>query len=166
MGTGSSRVDSSPTPNPTPMGSSPSECSLCSEKRHHVWFSESPSNSQGSIVTTFLGTTVSDDFHGRSNTTYKKWMEEIQSTPDTDENTSFINKKVSTEEDGVWTIGKDQCPYQDIISSRTCMLPSNSILTNKSQSFSIVWTDDTSSSDRHSSCFIVTDTDLSTLSST
>jgi hypothetical protein len=61
------------------------------------------------------------------------------------EYTSFINKKVAAEEDGVWTTGKVQCLYQDILQSMTHMLPTNIILTNKSQPFSIVWADNTDS---------------------
>ena len=61
------------------------------------------------------------------------------------EYTSFINKKVAAEEDGVWTTGKVQCLYQDILQSMTHMLSTNIILTNKSQPFSIVWADNTDS---------------------
>ncbi len=58
---------------------------------------------------------------------------------------TFTDEKVAAEEDGVWTTGKVQCLYKGILSSRTRMLPANSILPNKSQPISIVWADNTDS---------------------
>jgi hypothetical protein len=90
---------------PAPLDSSPSSCSLRSAKPRRVSPSGSSSTSQGSIVTTLsLGTT--DTFHGHSNTAYKHYLQEIHPTAATPEYTSFIDEKVDTEEDGVWTTGK------------------------------------------------------------
>jgi hypothetical protein len=90
---------------PTSLDSSPSSCSLRSAKPRRVSPSGSSSTSQGSIVTTFsLGTT--DTFHGHSNTSYKHYLQEIHPTAATPEYVSFIDEKVATEEDGVWTAVK------------------------------------------------------------
>ena len=56
-----------------------------------------------------------DTFDGRSNTAYKDWLEAIHPTPVMSEYVSFINTKVTVEEDGVWTTGKVQCLFQDIL---------------------------------------------------
>jgi hypothetical protein len=115
-----------------------------SAKRRRVSPSGSPSTSQGSSVTAIcLGAT--DTFDGRSNTAYKRSMQTIQPTVTKHEYVSFFDLKVAAEEDGVWTTGKVQCLLQGIQSSMTRPLPVNSILPNKSQPFSIVWTDNTDS---------------------
>ena len=57
---------------PSPLDSNPSGYGLRSAKRRHVSSTESPSTSQGSIVTAFLGDT--DVFDGHSNTQYKQWF--------------------------------------------------------------------------------------------
>ena len=57
-------------------------------------------------------------------------------TAATHEYVSFIGKKVPDQDNGVWTI--------ETVMTR--MLPTNSILPNKSQPFSIVWADDTARS--------------------
>jgi hypothetical protein len=69
----------------------------------------------------------------------------IQPTVDKHEYVSFFEVEVDAEEDGVWTTGKVQCLFQDIQSSMTRRLPTNSILSTKSQPFSIVWADNTDS---------------------
>jgi hypothetical protein len=128
---------------PAPLDSSPSSYSLRSAKRR-VSSIGSPSSNQGSIVTGIsLGTTETFDCH--SNTTYKHWRQAIQPTAVTHEYVSFVNTKVAAEEDGVWTTGKVQCLFQGIQLSMTRPLPADSILPNKSQPFSIVWTDNTDS---------------------
>jgi len=58
---------------------------------------------------------------------------------------SFVEVEVVAEEDGVWTTGTVQCLLQGIKSSMTLTVPANNIWTNKSQTFSIVWTDNTDS---------------------
>jgi hypothetical protein len=63
----------------------------------------------------------------------------------THEYSSFFKIEVAAEEDGVWTTGKVQCLFQGIQSSMTRTVPADSILPNKSQPFSIVWSDNTDS---------------------
>ena len=69
----------------------------------------------------------------------------IRSSLSTSSPIFFVERKITDQFDGVWTTGTVQCLHQGILYSMTCMLPGNSILTNKSQSFSIVWADDTDS---------------------
>jgi hypothetical protein len=54
---------------------------------------------------------------------------------------TFIDEKVASHADGVWTTGKVQCLHQGIMPSMTRTLTVDSFLPNKSQSFSNVWTD-------------------------
>jgi len=65
----------------------------------------------------------------------------VQPTAATHDFVSFIDKKVAVHADDVWTTGKIQCLHQDIMPSMTRTLPADSLLPNKSQSFSIVWAD-------------------------
>ncbi len=58
---------------------------------------------------------------------------------------TFVGEKVEAHADGVCTIGKVHCLHQGITSSMTRTLPADTLLSNKSQSFSIVWTDNTDS---------------------
>ncbi len=58
---------------------------------------------------------------------------------------SFINAKVPDHDNGVWTTGIVQCLHQGLLPSMTRNLPTDSTMPNKSQSFSIVWADDTDS---------------------
>jgi hypothetical protein len=96
------------------MEASPSSYCLRSSKRRRVSLSESPSTSQGCIVTAIsLGAT--DTFDGRSNTAYKRWLQAIQPTAATPEYASFINEEVAAEEDGVRTTGKVQCLLNSVI---------------------------------------------------
>ena len=129
---------------PAPLDSSPSSSSLRSAKRRRVSLSRSPSTSQGSIVTA-ISSGATDTFDGRSNTAYKHWLQAIHPTAAKHEYASFFKVEVAAEEDGVWTTGKVQCLFQDIQSSMTRRLPTNSILSTKSQPFSIVWADNTDS---------------------
>jgi hypothetical protein len=129
---------------PVTLDSRPLSSSSRSAKRRRVSPSGSPSTSQGSSVTTICSG-ATDTFDGRSNTVYKRWQEAIQPTTVKHEYVSFFDVKVVTEEDGVWTTGKVQCLFQGIQSCMTRPLPANSILSNKSQTFSIVWEDNTDS---------------------
>jgi hypothetical protein len=97
----------------------------------------------GSVVTAFSGDT--DIFDGRSTTGYKNWLQTVQTTAATHDFASFIGKKVPDHTDGVWTTGMVQCLHQDIMPSMTRILPTDTLLPNKSQSFFIVWTDNTDS---------------------
>ena len=125
------------------LDSSPSGNSLRSVKRRRIAPRETPSTSQGSIVTAVLGAT--DIFDGRSDTAYKNWLQLVQPTEATHMYASFVEKKVADQCDGVWTTGTVQCLHQGSLHSMTRTLPVNSILPNKSQPFSIVWDDNTDS---------------------
>jgi hypothetical protein len=60
----------------------------------------------------------------------------------------FVDNKVAAHGDGVWTTGMVQslqCLHQEIMPSMTRTLPVDTLLPNKSQSFSIVRTDNTDS---------------------
>ena len=69
--------------------SRPSGYTLRSTKRRRVEPRGSPSTSQGSIVTVISGDT--DIFDGRSNTTYRNWLQFVQLTATTQE--TFVEKK-------------------------------------------------------------------------
>ncbi len=125
------------------LDSSPWGYSLPSGKRRRILSCVSSSTSQGSVVTVILGVTYT--FGGHSNRVYKNWLKLLQSTATTHVYVSFVEKKVSDQCDGVWTTGTVQCLHQDILSSMTRTFPDNNILPNKSQIFSIVWTDNTDS---------------------
>ena len=92
-----------------------------SANRRHISPCESPTTSQGSVVTTISG--VTDTFDGRSNTSYKNWLQLVQSNVVTHQYTSFVEKEVADQCNGVWTTGTVQCLHP----------------------FSIVWTDNTDS---------------------
>jgi hypothetical protein len=64
---------------------------------------------------------------------------------DQHEYATFFKVEVDAEEDGVWTTGKVQYLFQDIQSYMTHTVPTHSILPNISQSFSIVWVDNSDS---------------------
>jgi hypothetical protein len=59
--------------------------------------------------------------------------------------TAFVGEKVGGHADVVWTTGKVQCLHQGITPSMTRTLPTDTLLSNKSQPFSIVWADNTDS---------------------
>jgi hypothetical protein len=86
-----------------------------------------------------------DTFDGRSNTAYKQWLAAVQPTTAKHDYASFVTKKVADQADGVWTTGTIQCLHQDILQSMTRTLPADTITTNKSHPFSIVWADNTDS---------------------
>jgi hypothetical protein len=132
-----------PVPPPPPLASSPSGYTLCPTNRCRGLTRESPSTSLGSVVTANLGGT--DTFEGHSNTVYRNCLQAVQPSAASDEYASFINAKVADHENGVWTTDIVQCLHQGILPSRTRTLTTDIILTNKSQSFSIVWADDTDS---------------------
>jgi hypothetical protein len=83
----------------------------------------SSSTSQGSSVTVICSG-ATDTFDGRSNTTYKRWLQAIQTTATKHDLAAFV---------------------QGITPSMTRTLPTDTLLSNKSQPFSIVWTDNTDS---------------------
>ena len=139
MGTGSPLTASFPVS----MTSSRSGYTLCPAKRLRGLTNESPSTSHGSVVTAILG--VTDTFNGRSNSVYKKCLQTVHASEASHEYVSFINEKVADHDNGVWTTGTVQCLHQGILPSMTRTLPADIILPNKSQSFSIVWEDDTDS---------------------
>jgi hypothetical protein len=58
---------------------------------------------------------------------------------------SSPTRKVASQVNGVWTTGTIQCLRQGLLQSMTRTFPVNTILPNKSQSFSIVWVDNTDS---------------------
>ena len=123
-----------------PLGSSQSGLVLRSHKRRRTSGDGSCSTDMGSVVTAF-----SDTFDGSSNTAYKRWLEAVQPTDASHEYASFVNKKVAAQANDVWTTGKIQWLRQGLLQSMTRTLPANTILPNKSQSFSIVWADNTDS---------------------
>jgi hypothetical protein len=69
----------------------------------------------------------------------------VQPSAVTHEYVSFGNKKVADHDNGVWTTGMVQYLHQDILQSMTHTLPDNLIFPNISQSFPIVWADNTDS---------------------
>ncbi len=117
----------------------------CSTKWRRCAPTESPSTSQGSVVTAFSVAGATDTFHDRSNSAYKAWLQAVHPADVSHEYAAFFNEKVAAYEQGVWTTGQVQCQYQGILPSMTRMVPADSIPPNKSQPFSIVWTDDTDS---------------------
>ncbi len=125
------------------LSSSTSGSVLRSCKRRRVSRDGSCSTSTGSVVTAFSGAT--DIFDGRSTTAYKNWLQAVQPTAATHDFASFIGKKVEAHADGVWTTGMDHCLHQGIMPSMTRTLPTDTLLPNKSQPFSIVWADNTDS---------------------
>ncbi len=84
-----------------------------SAKRRRVSHSGSPSTSQGSIVTA-ISSEATYTFDGRSNVSYKRWLQAIQPTAAKHEYVSFFEVKVAAEEHVVWTTGKVQCLFQGI----------------------------------------------------
>ncbi len=66
-------------------------------------------------------------------------------TPASHDFAEFVGEKVAAHADDVWTIGKVQCLHQHITPSMTRNLPVDTLLSNKSQTFSIVWADNTDS---------------------
>jgi hypothetical protein len=104
----------------------------------------SPSTSAVSEnAVTFMGAT--DIFNGTSTTAYRNWLQAVQPTAATHEFGAFIGEKVAAYADGVWTTGKVQCLHQGFTPSMTRTLPTDTLLPNKSQPFSIVWADNTDS---------------------
>ena len=79
----------------------------------------------------------------RTNSASKAWLQAVQPADASHEYAAFFNEKVAAYEQGVWTTGQVQCQHQGILPSMTRMVPADSIPPNKSQSFSIVWVDDT-----------------------
>ncbi len=69
----------------------------------------------------------------------------MQTTDAKHDYVSFVTKTVACQTDGVWTTGTIQCLHEGILPSMTHTLPTDTILPNKSQSFSMVWTDNTDS---------------------
>ena len=130
---------------PAPLASKPLGYETRSTKRRRCALTESPSTSQGSVVTAFSAVGATDTFHGRSNSAYKAWLQAVQPADASHEYAAFFNVKVAAYEQGVWTTGQVQCQYQGILPSMTRMVPADSIPPNKSQPFSIVWADDTDS---------------------
>ena len=130
---------------PASLESSPLGYETRSTKRRRVAPTESPSTSQASVVTAFSAAGATDTFEGRSNTANKAWLQAVQPAGATHEYAAVINKKVAAKEEGVWTTVQFQCQHQDIMPSMLSRVPTDSIPTNKSQSFSIVWADDTDS---------------------
>ena len=82
-----------------------------------------------------------ETYDGSSNTEYKDWLESVQPTVTSHEYVSLVTKKVEAQANGVWTTGTIQCLRQDLFQSMTRTLPVNTILPNKSQSFSTLWAD-------------------------
>ncbi len=123
--------------------SSPSGPVLRSFKRRRVSRDGSCSTSTESVVTAILGAT--DIFNGTSTTAYRNWLQAVQPTAAKHDFAAFVGKKVAAYADGVWTTGTVQCLHQGILPSMTRTLPTNTLLPNKSQPFSIVWADHTDS---------------------
>jgi hypothetical protein len=130
----------SATPLSAPLGSSQSGPVFRCSKRRRTSGDSSSSTDMGSVVTAFL-----DTFDGSSNTGYKHWLTAVQPTAASHDYVSFVTKKVADQPNGVWTTGTIQCLRQGLLQSMTHTLSTNTILPNKSQSFSIVWTDNTDS---------------------
>jgi hypothetical protein len=122
------------------LDSSPSGTVLRSSKRRRVSRDGSCSTSTGPVVTAILG---ADIFKGTSNTAYRNWLQEVQPTAAKHDFASFVGKKVADHADGVWTTGMVQCLHQGVLPSMTRTLPTDTLLPNKSQPFSIVWADNT-----------------------
>ena len=88
---------------------------------------------------------ATDIFNGTSTTAYRNWLQAMQPTAATQDFGTFIGEKVAAYADGVWTTGMVQCLHQGFTPSMTRTLPTDTLLPNKSQPFSIVWADNTDS---------------------
>jgi hypothetical protein len=115
-----------------------------STKRRRVSRDGSCSTSTASEnAITNVGST--DIFNVTSTTAYRHWLQAVQPTPSTQDFGTLIGEKVAGYADGVWTTGMVQCLHQGSTSSMTRTLSTDTLLPNKSQSFSIVWADNTDS---------------------
>ena len=93
---------------PAPLESNPLGYETRSTKRRRCALTESPSTSQGSVVTAFSAAGATDTFHGRSNSAYKAWLQAVQPADASHEYAAFFNEKVADYEQGVWTTGQVQ----------------------------------------------------------
>jgi hypothetical protein len=131
----------SAAPLSAPLGSIQTGPVFRSFKRRHISGDGSYSTDMGSVCNGIFCET----FDGNSNTSSRHWLETVQSTAASHEYTSLVTKKVATQANGVWTTGTIQCLRQGLLQSMTHTLTTNTILPNKSQALSIVWTDNTDS---------------------
>jgi hypothetical protein len=117
---------------------------LRTSKRRRV-SRDGPSSTNTASENTVTNLGVTDIFNVTSTTAYRNWLQAVQSTAATQEFGAFVDENVAAHADGVWTTGKVQCLHQGFTSSMTRTLPTDTLLPNKSQPFSIVWADNTDS---------------------